>query len=84
MDPDWEKSDLGPHCLQTLLLKSQADDKTKTVVIGSLGAKMSLLTFLFVSVSKKKKKKKEKQKKKKACTKKKKKVLCSICDPILV
>ena len=23
-----EQSDQGPHCLQTLLLKSQADDKT--------------------------------------------------------
>ena len=78
MDPDWEKSDLGPHCLQTLLLKSQADDKTKTVVIGSLGAKMSLLTFLFVSVSKKKKKKKEKQKKKKSMHQKKKKRFCAV------
>ena len=28
MDPDQTaQSDLGPHCLQKLLLKSQADDK---------------------------------------------------------
>ena len=27
MDPDQTASDLGPHCLQKLLLKSQADDK---------------------------------------------------------
>ena len=32
-----EQSDLGPHCLQKWLLKSQADDKAETVVvIGSL------------------------------------------------
>ena len=36
-----EQSDLGPHCLQKLLLKSQADDKQTTiVVIGALRVKM--------------------------------------------
>ena len=27
VDPDQAQSDLGPHCLQKWLLKSQADDK---------------------------------------------------------
>ena len=27
MDPDQTAPDLGPHCLQKSLLKSQADDK---------------------------------------------------------
>ena len=27
VDPDQTAPDLGPHCLQKLLLKSQADDK---------------------------------------------------------
>ena len=27
VDPDQEQSDLGPHCLQKWLLKSQAEDK---------------------------------------------------------
>ena len=27
VDPDQEQSDLGPHCLQKWLLKSQANDK---------------------------------------------------------
>ena len=27
MGPEQEQSDLGPHCLQKMTLKSQADDK---------------------------------------------------------
>ena len=29
VDPDQEQSDLGSHCLQKWLLKSQADDKAE-------------------------------------------------------
>ena len=36
-----EQSDLGPHCLQKLLLKSQADDKV--FVSGSLRVKRSVI-----------------------------------------
>ena len=37
-----KQSDLGPHCLQKCLLKSQADDKAdgKVVVIGSIKTSM--------------------------------------------
>ena len=37
MDPDQTapkgQSDLGPHCLQKWLLKSQADDKADEIVV---------------------------------------------------
>ena len=34
-----KQSDMGPHCLQKWILKSQADDVADDIVIGSLRVK---------------------------------------------
>ena len=53
---DPEQSDLGPHCLQKWLIKSQADDKVddNIAVIGSLRVKLSTefhFSDYFISMS---------------------------------